>query len=147
VSVPAGADPFSKSSGTFFIYPVTNEGVYQYRCDFHFGDGMTGSFIASTASPVLEESSSSIPYEFHLNQNFPNPFNPATTISFDVPVLSHITLKVYGLTGAATAVIADRVMDGGRYSIHWNAGTLPSGIYFYRLQARPLSVKTERYVS
>jgi hypothetical protein len=72
---------------------------------------------------------------YYLNQNYPNPFNPSTTISFILPLRSFISLKVFDLVGREVVTIASEEMQAGSYSRQWNASGLPSGIYFYRLQA------------
>jgi hypothetical protein len=73
--------------------------------------------------------------DFSLNQNFPNPFNPATTISFSLPKQSFVSLKVFDLLGREAVTIVSEEMLAGNYSRQWNATGLPSGVYYYRLQA------------
>ena len=75
------------------------------------------------------------PAEFVLHQNYPNPFNPTTTISYQLPVSSDVTLKVYDLLGREVATLVDEFKPAGRYEINFEASLLPSGIYFYMLQA------------
>jgi hypothetical protein len=70
-----------------------------------------------------------------LNQNYPNPFNPSTTISFNLRSRSFVSLKVFDLIGREVATIVSEEMQAGSYSRQWNAFDLPSGVYFYRLQA------------
>jgi len=82
---------------------------------------------------------SSLPTHFELRQNYPNPFNPSTVISFQLSAISAVSLKVFDLLGREIAVLVDETRQPGSYSIPWNASAMPSGIYFYRLQARPLS--------
>jgi hypothetical protein len=72
-------------------------------------------------------------------QNYPNPFNPSTAISFQLSAVSAVSLKVFDLLGREVAVLVDETRQPGSYSVQWNALAMPSGIYFYRLQARPLS--------
>ena len=72
---------------------------------------------------------------FHLDQNYPNPFNPSTTISFTLPSRSFVSLKVFDLIGREVATIVSEEMQAGNHSRQWNAANMPSGIYFYRLQA------------
>jgi hypothetical protein len=75
------------------------------------------------------------PEAFSLKQNYPNPFNPATTISFDVPQKSFVSLKLFDALGREVAILASEELPAGAYARHWNASSMPSGIYFYRLQA------------
>lgn len=76
-----------------------------------------------------------IPTEYVLSQNFPNPFNPTTKIEYNVPELSFVILKVYDVLGNEIGTLVNEEKPIGRYKIEFNATTLPSGIYFYRLQA------------
>ncbi|MFH1070664.1 MAG: FlgD immunoglobulin-like domain containing protein [Candidatus Glassbacteria bacterium] len=85
---------------------------------------------------------SSLPRAFALNQNAPNPFNPATTISYSVPEgrTVEVSLKVYDLRGRLVATLVNEVKDAGTYTIFWegtnDAGQkVASGVYFYRMQA------------
>lgn len=78
--------------------------------------------------------------EFLLSQNFPNPFNPSTTISWQAPVGSHQTLKVYDVLGNEIATLVDEFREAGRYEVEFNVAhesirAMASGIYFYMLQA------------
>ena len=72
---------------------------------------------------------------FILYQNYPNPFNPGTKISWQLPVSSWQTLKVFDVLGNEVAILVDEYKPGGSYEVEWNATSLPSGIYFYQLQA------------
>jgi hypothetical protein len=85
------------------------------------------------------------PNEYSLIQNFPNPFNPSTIISFTLPERTKVVLKVYDVLGAEVAELINDIKSAGRYEVEFsvkggsafggNAYTLPSGIYFYTLQA------------
>lgn len=69
-----------------------------------------------------------------LDQNYPNPFNPATTISFQLPESGNVTLKVYDLVGREVALLVNDVVQAGEHNVSFNAASLPSGVYFYRLE-------------
>jgi photosystem II stability/assembly factor-like uncharacterized protein len=73
--------------------------------------------------------------EFHLLQNYPNPFNPSTTISFSLPEVSFVTLKIFNSLGEEIETLLSKELSAGNYKYDWNAINLPSGIYFYKLQA------------
>ncbi len=75
------------------------------------------------------------PHSFGLLQNYPNPFNPTTTIAFHLATYSHIRLAVYDLLGREIALVASEILPAGAYTREWNAGLIPSGVYFYRLRA------------
>ncbi len=76
-----------------------------------------------------------IPSAFKLYNNFPNPFNSSTTISWDSPVNDRQVLKVYDMLGREVAVLSNGYKPAGSYEIEFNASDIPSGIYFYRLTA------------
>ncbi|MBS4035826.1 MAG: T9SS type A sorting domain-containing protein [Ignavibacterium sp.] len=76
-----------------------------------------------------------LPIDFSLFQNYPNPFNPATTISFNLPSKSIVSLKVFDALGREVSILVSEELPRGTYSRQWDAAGLPSGVYFYRLQA------------
>jgi hypothetical protein len=90
--------------------------------------------IESVAS--LEEE---VPQEMGLAANYPNPFNPETVIRYNLNKDVQVRLNVYDVLGRNVATLVDDYQTAGSYSIRWNALNLPSGIYFYRLQAGPFS--------
>ncbi|MBN1398419.1 MAG: T9SS type A sorting domain-containing protein, partial [Bacteroidetes bacterium] len=76
------------------------------------------------------------PREFALCQNYPNPFNPSTTIQYDIPMNSQVTLTVYDLLGRAVAKLVDEKQAASTYTVQWNASSMSSGVYFYRINAK-----------
>jgi hypothetical protein len=76
------------------------------------------------------------PTAFNLSQNFPNPFNPTTQIHYTLAEASHVRLFVYDLQGKVVADLVDGQQPAGSYAVSFNAQGLPSGTYFYRLEAR-----------
>lgn len=76
---------------------------------------------------------------FKLFENYPNPFNPSTTISYQIPKGSYITIKLYNTLGKEVAELVNEFEEPGKYSVIFNADNLPSGLYFYRLQAGSFS--------
>jgi hypothetical protein len=90
-----------------------------------------GCYEFTNASGVNEENN---PESFQLFQNFPNPFNPNTVISWQSTVGSHQTLKIYNVLGNEVAVLVDEYKSSGKYEIEFDGTGLSSGIYFVRLQ-------------
>jgi|GEM_PF-1346200 len=76
-----------------------------------------------------------LPEVYGLEEGYPNPFNPVTTIRYELPVDSKVSLKVYNILGQAVGVLADEVQNAGSKSLRWDAGSFSSGVYFYRLDA------------
>jgi hypothetical protein len=83
--------------------------------------------------PVV--ASSDLPTTFSLSQNYPNPFNPETTIQFALPEASQVKISVYNVMGQEVAQLLERYIDAGYHSVGWNATDIPSGIYFYKINA------------
>ncbi len=73
--------------------------------------------------------------EFNLEQNFPNPFNPKTTINYHIPFNTHITLKVHDVLGNEIEVLVDEEKQKGDYKVEFNGDKLSSGVYVYTLIA------------
>ena len=82
-----------------------------------------------------EEPVVNIPNEYKLEQNFPNPFNPTTTISYSIPKNSFVTLKVYNTLGVEVAELVNEFKSAGIYSYDFDGRDLSSGVYFYKLNA------------
>jgi len=93
------------------------------------------AFVGSPATATGMVDMQTTPEGFSLYQNYPNPFNPSTTITFAIPQLAVVSLDVYNLLGQRVASLISKSLSAGVYEIAWNAGNLPSGVYFYRLEA------------
>lgn len=100
--------------------------------------------VTNVSGLVKAERISEVPTTFELSQNFPNPFNPRSTISYQIPVTARVSLKVFDVVGRLVATLVDQEQTPGKYSVTWD-GTdsvgdlLASGIYFYRLDAAGFS--------
>ena len=82
------------------------------------------------------EYNSVLPEEFKLFQNYPNPFNSSSVIKYSIPKSSQVTLKIFNTLGQELETLVNEQKLAGVYEVNWNAANLPSGVYFYRLQAR-----------
>ena len=101
-------------------------------------DGSTNWIISETITRGTSNSTTDINEEnlvteYKLNQNFPNPFNPTTTISYQIPKSGFVNLNVYNLLGKEVAVLVSEFQNTGIYKVALNAENLSSGIYFYKL--------------
>jgi hypothetical protein len=112
-----------------YIYFGFSPGIYYYCMGIRVNGKVYGTVTRVTGSKE------NIPVRFALAQNYPNPFNPSTTISFSLPSSSFVTLKISDVLGMEVATVANEELSAGDYSRTWNAGAMPSGMYFYRLQA------------
>ena len=75
------------------------------------------------------------PKNYNLSQNFPNPFNPVTSITYNLPIDGKVTIKVYDMSGREISTIADWNMTSGYHTVSFDASNLPSGVYFYKISA------------
>jgi hypothetical protein len=100
------------------------------------GSGTSDDFatIKYSQSPTsIDQIKYDLPEKYSLNQNFPNPFNPSTNISYQLPFSGQVALKIYDVLGKEVATLVNEEKPAGSYQVNWNASNLSSGIYFYRL--------------
>ena len=88
-----------------------------------------------SAPSAANDGTNALPLSYELKQNYPNPFNPSTVIKFDVARAGHVHLAVYDVLGRIVTTLVDDQKSPGRYSIEWNAGTMSSGVYYYRIRS------------
>ena len=123
----------SGTSNTPKTYSFTDKnclaGKYSYRLK---QIDRNGKFTYSQSVEVIVGQA---PKLFALEQNFPNPFNPSTVITYQLPVTSHVSLKVYDAIGGEVATLVNETKEAGYYSTTFDAKNLASGIYFVRLQS------------
>jgi hypothetical protein len=130
-SMPPGG-----SAGAGFIVRVdsTFPGYFNFKVNvgvekwYYWEDSMT--VIVTDVEDKI-----GIPISYKLFQNHPNPFNPTTTIKYEIPELSFVNLKIFNLIGEEITTLVSAEKPVGSYEIEFYAANLPSGIYFYRLQA------------
>ena len=93
----------------------------------------------------IEDENPYQPNNFYLAQNYPNPFNPVTSIQYSVSNRQYVTLKVYDLLGKEIAILVDEFKPAGSYEVNFDAGSLSSGVYFYKLQTESF-VETRKMI-
>jgi len=89
-----------------------------------------GNFFVGISDPI-----ENIPSEFVLHQNFPNPFNPVTTIKFSIPEISFVKISIYDVLGKEVARLVNENRNPGTHELNWDAAIFSSGVYFYELRA------------
>ncbi|MBL1215695.1 MAG: peptidoglycan DD-metalloendopeptidase family protein [Ignavibacteriae bacterium] len=120
--------------GWYVILPA-NASLGEWKFNvFYENTSYTHNFTV-TDSPTGVADNENIVTEFSLEQNYPNPFNPSTTIKYSIPVSSFVTLKVYDLLGKVVASLVNESKAAGNYKINFDAKSLSSGIYFYKIEA------------
>ena len=92
-------------------------------------------FDGTSAFSSTVEIDVTAPSQFGMAQNFPNPFNPSTTISFNLAVDSKVTLKVYNALGQEVSVLANAQYAAGTHNLAFDASSLTSGVYMYAIEA------------
>jgi len=136
------------------VFLSTNEGGQWWQTNSGLSDTSVASLVvsgkyllASTQShgvwrrllsemvTSVKELNDIIPNKFSLLQNYPNPFNPKTVISYQLPVNALVTLKVFDELGQLVRILVNENQTSGTHSVPFNAGSLSSGVYFYRLEA------------
>ena len=105
--------------------------------------GEKGTIIRTVPPEIpvtaVEAHASSLPREYSLSQNFPNPFNPTTAISYKLLAVSFVTLRVYDILGREIATLVDEMRSAGVHTVRWDASRFASSVYLYRLEARAAS--------
>jgi hypothetical protein len=157
-NIGSASSPAWKSNHPLFASAEVKQGAAPGFADLD-GDGKPDlivgeysgnfTFFKNVTATSVEVQSTAVPAGFSLSQNFPNPFNPSTTISFTIPsssfavsmttgetgTASEVSLIVYDLLGRAVATLIHDHLESGSYTVTWNAQDQPSGLYFYRLQS------------
>jgi len=117
--------------------------------DFTWGGGLAvyheGGVTLPTDTVVGEERDIRVPSTYSLAQNVPNPFNPSTTIAYDLPQAADVIVTLYTITGQQVKVLTDGYQQAGHHTVHFDGSRLATGVYLYRLEAEGLA-ETKRMV-
>lgn len=114
-------------AGTYYYYAraVDSSNFFSEPSDTVFGSPVVG---------IAQDDKNSRPVGITLHANYPNPFNPSTVLSFEIPEATHVTLKVFDLLGREISVLVDEVKMSGKHSVQWDARGVASGVYYAVLQ-------------
>lgn len=143
-----GANKFTADSGEIFSvkYLVADSIHHPTTTSLAFTEGMAADsnmqvvpfdYVDGAITIVLgvHDRPQSLPRAFRLEHNYPNPFNPTTTIRYEVPRTSFVTIRVYNVLGQEVVTLVSEKREPGRYQVVFDGSKLSSGVYFYRLQA------------
>ena len=142
---PSGSSPVlsgasftnGRINGDAFFTATTHRGAFgSTRWDLPWANYNPQNTNYSNGVTNVEQISASVPHAFSLEQNFPNPFNPSTTIRYSVRHAERVRLAVYNMLSQEVATLFDGYQEPGEYQAVFNAEHLTSGVYFYRLTGR-----------
>lgn len=111
----------------------------------HVGSSFIIDDVSFGPSTGVEATGNIVPTQYALSQNYPNPFNPATLIEYSLPHAGKVRLQVFDLLGKEVASLVDEQQGAGTYRARFDGSSLPSGSYFYRLQADGFS-QTKKFL-
>jgi hypothetical protein len=135
--------PFHIDS-TYLVYALPYfDTLYTHLCSRTCPLSQAAVDLAFLTTVAVEQERAT-PASFELRQNYPNPFNPRTLIRYSVPSRALVSMKVFNVLGGEVASLVNEQKEAGTYQATWNA-SVPSGIYFYRLQAGTF-VETKRMI-
>ena len=127
------------SPGSYTVTPdkfeYSSDQTASVSVDYNTSFSSSTSFTIASDLVTAVNDKPVIAENFVLSQNYPNPFNPTTIIRFSIPFASKVNLSVYNILGEKVAVLTNGYKQAGNYEVTFNAGSLSSGVYFYRLTA------------
>jgi Fibronectin type III domain/Secretion system C-terminal sorting domain len=126
-----------RNHSTYTDSGLTANTTYHYRVYAYNPNGNSSYSNAAQATtlPIGIAKSEEVPDKFRLYMNYPNPFNPVTKISFDIPKSSGAKLVIYNISGKVMETLVNQKLSAGKYEVTWFAGNYSSGVYFCRIEA------------
>ncbi len=140
-----GGGPQSIIGDTVSIYLPQDELYFDVTFLSYSGGNTGGGFSYIRTSTSLGADKTTIPKEFFVSKNYPNPFNPATVIRFSVAAKQTASLQIFDITGRLVEIIINVPFAPGKHEVAWHAGHLPSGTYFMQMKSGGF-VKTRKMV-
>jgi hypothetical protein len=127
----------NRSTNANFSQPPLNSGDDQFLITVNHPPSSNDRWIFNPSITSVKDRS--YPVEFSLSQNFPNPFNPSTTIQYTLQRQEFVRLRIYNLLGQEVATLLEQAQNAGEHTILWNGTNsegkiVTSGVYFYRLE-------------
>jgi len=138
VQIPAGSYAYTSNARIRFRCDASGNQDWVYVDEVEFRGLTPGG-----SSVEFDTAKDEIPKRFSVSQNFPNPFNPSTTIQFALPKASHVKVTIYDVKGRRVETLADRGYGAGIHKLVWEPRSIASGAYYYRIEAGQL-VETRR---
>jgi hypothetical protein len=120
--------------------------VYFYGNLIYVADGGTGLYILQNDLLTGIKNNEIIPKKYYLNQNFPNPFNPETNISYSISQPNFVTINIFDVTGRKVISLVNEYKKAGSYTVTLDAGNFASGLYFYQLNVGKNFQKTKKMI-
>lgn len=143
VNYPAGADSIVFSVppqiGSSLQFRVIQSDLVDSGVTFFSGN-------ISVVGGATDTKQTANPYSYSLSNNYPNPFNPSTTINYEIAANSFVTLKVYDVLGRGVATLVNETESPGQYSVKFDGSKFASGVYFYRLASSSGFVQVKKMV-
>ena len=126
----------NSTSNNPFTLTAPSAGTYKVNAGYKSPSRRWDSTTVTIAlTDIGENLIESTPHTFKLNNNYPNPFNPSTKISYSIPKQSKVTLKIFDIIGNEISTVVNEEKPVGIYEVEFDASKLVSGVYFYKLQA------------
>jgi len=136
VLVPLSQTGGWQSWGTTTLGTVDlTAGMHLLTLNQYFGGFNLNYVDVAYSGPISSVGGETIPVQYSLKQNFPNPFNPTTTIRYQIPTNEFVSLKLYDLLGKEVVTLVSDEKLQGEHSVQWNASDFPSGVYYYTVRA------------